>query len=234
MIKKALKILAFLILAMAGAAFFQILLVPFLASNPFFAKFEIIKNLKREIIVNPVEKYIIQENEGLKRAIDKVEGTVLKIASGKKIERCGFSLTSDGLIVSSASLVDETQNFILINGKKTKFQILNKDKKNDLALIKVEGLKLKTTSFADFEKIEPGEQVFLIGLDSVNEGIIKSFGKDLIETNILEGSAFDGCPLFNLEGQFVGLAKIANFPDPSDLNQVFILPVSKIRSFAGL
>jgi S1-C subfamily serine protease len=244
MIKKGLKILVFLILAMVGAAIFQLLLVPFLVSNPFFGKFEIIKNLKREIIVNPVEKYLIQENDGLKKAIEEVEDSVLKIASEKKNEGCGFSLTSDGLIIISTSLINETQNFLFINDKETQFQILDKDEKNDLVLIKVEGLNLKTASFADFEKIKPGEQVFLIGFKKstlsgriekvVNKGIVKSLDGDLIQTNILEEKSLESCPLFNLEGQFVGLAKITQYPGPVNLNQVFIIPASKIRSFAGL
>jgi len=229
MFKKILKILVFLILAMAGAMLFQIVLVPFLVANPFFSKFEIIKSLKREVVVNPVEQFIIRENDGLKKAIDKVKETVIKVSPNKEIEGCGFILTSDGLVITSLSL---------INSQKTDFQILDQDEKNDLALMKIEGRNLKTTSFADFEKIEAGEKVFLIGMgDVVNEGIIKSLSEkpeDLIETNIFEEQSFNGCPLFNLEAQFVGLAKIIPTKQTDEIGQLFILPAPLIRSFSGL
>ena len=241
MIKKIGRFLTFFILGIIAAGVFQIVLVPFLVSNPFFGKFEIIKKLKREIIVNPVEQFIIDENEGLKKAIEKIESTTVLIGPEKGIGGCGFSLTSDGLLITQLSLIDENQNFIFVNGKKTQFRILDKDPKNNLILIKTEDLNLKTTSFAQDSKIKPGERVFLFApLSSnssekiINEGIIKRVNKNLIETNILEKKSFDGCPLFNLEGQFVGLAKISDFPGPADLNQLFIFPAFKIRAFAGL
>ncbi len=237
--KKILKIIAFLTLAMAGAALFQLVLVPFLVANPFFSKFELIKNLKREVVVNPVEQFIIKEDGALKKAISQVEGTVLKITSlratsDKKFEGCGFSLTSDGLIITTLSLIDQEQNFILLNDQQKEFRLSDEDLKNDLALIKTEARNLKTVSFADFGKIKPGEQIFLMGINLVNQGIIKILSEDLITTNILENKSFENCPMFNLEAQFVGLAKIILTKQTDEIGQLFILPAPQIRSFSGI
>ena len=237
--QKLLKILAFLFLAMAGAALFQLVLVPFLVSNPFFGKFGVIKNLKREIIVNPTQEIIIKENQALEKAIENVEAAVFHLSSPQG-QGCGFSLTSDGQVLTQASLLPK-ENSILVDGEKTNFRVLKKDSELDLALIKIEKGNLKTTPFADFEKVKHGEKVFLLGDNIVNEGIVKQIGDVSqntrnVPTNIFEKESLNGCPLFTIEGQFVGLSKISllksNFN--SSLGQVFILPIPEIRSFTGL
>ena len=101
--------------------------------------------------------------------------------------------------------------------------------KLDLALIKIEEGNLKTIPFADYNKLKPGTSVFLIGFGKVvNQGIVRTFSENLIETNVLEKENFSGCPLFTIEGQFLGLSKV------SEQGEVSAIPVTKIRSFAGL
>lgn len=56
-------------------------------------------------------------------------------------------------------------------------------------MIKIEKNNLLTLAFADFDKTKLGERVFLIGNDTVEEGIISSFDEDYLSTNIL-GSVF--------------------------------------------
>ncbi len=241
--RKVFKIVGFLILAIIGGGIFQLFLVPYLISQPYFQNFGFIKNLKREVIINPVEQFIIREGEGFVKVIDRVRASVLTVSPDKKVEGCGFVLTSDGLIITSSSLIPENQNFIFINNEKTEFIISDQDKKDNLALIKIESENLKTVSFADSEKIKPGEELFLIARKSseleppkivVNEGVIKSLSEDLIETNILEKESVESCPLFNLEGQFMGLAKVEDFRHPDLPGQVFFIPAPVIREFAGL
>ena len=241
--RKFFKIVGFLILGMVGAAIFQFFLVPYLISAPYFKNFEFIKALKREVVVNPVEKVIVREGEGLAKIVERVEESVIRVSPDKKIEGCGFVLTSDGLIITSLSLIPKNQSFLFINNQKTEFRISDQDKKNNLALIKIEKDNLKTVSFAEPEKIKPGEEVFLIAskpseLGSqkiiVDEGIVKSLSDNLLETNISEEESVGNCPLFNFDGQFVGLAKVKNFRHLDLPAQVFIIPVSFIREFAGL
>jgi len=236
MIKIILKITGFLVLITIAVVVGQIILVPFFVSNPFFSKFEIFKNLKREIIVNPIEQVFIRENDGLKGAIEDVQNSVFVVSPNKESAYCGFSLTSDGLIISPLFSVPSNQNFIFLNDKKVNFRILKQDSKNNLILLKVEEGNLKTTSFADLTKLVPGERVFLIGIEKteskprriVNEGIIRTLNGNLFETNILEKTSLQRCPLFNLEGEFVGLSSI------NKNGELFVIPTLKIREFAGI
>jgi len=225
--KIILKIIGILLLGAIGGIISQIFLIPYLMKTPFFEELEFIKSLKREIVINPTEEIIIKESEALEKAVEKVEATVFNLSFDKE-EGCGFCLTSDGQVLTQASLLPQGDS-IFLDGEKTDFRILKRDLKLDLALIKIEASNLKTMPFFEFEKLKIGTSVFLIDPDTVvNQGIVKSFSENSIETNILEKENFSGCPLFTFEGKFLGLSRI------SEEGEVSAIPVSEIRSFAGL
>lgn len=231
--KIILKIIGILVLGAIGGTISQVFLIPYLMGIPYFEESKIMESLKREIIINPTQEIIIKETEALEKAVENIEATVFNLSSGPLVpegenQGCGFSLTSDGQILTQASLLPQG-DAIFIDGQETAFWLLKKDLKFDLALIKIDRNNLKTTSFFDFEKLKPGTSVFLIGMEKVvNQGIVKSFSEDLIATNILEKEDFSGCPLFTFEGKFLGLVKI------NEAGEVSAIPVSKIRSFVGL
>lgn len=221
---------------------FQAFILPYLATIPYFQRFQFIKILtEREVIVNPKETVIIQENVALQQAVEKIERMVIgvqtKTKGGKILEGSGLILTSDGLVVTLASLVPFGSEFNFFwEGEKLPFQILKRDLKTDLALIKVKKNNLPTTGFADLEKIKLGQRVFLLGIvfegelpqKIVNEGIIKTFDENTIRTNIFEKNILRGSPLFNIKGEVLGLNSI-------DLEgKVATVPISKIKEFVGL
>jgi len=158
--------------------------------------------------------------------------------TGKILEGSGLIVSSDGLIVTLADLVPLGSDITFFwEGKSPSFQILKRDLKENLALIKIEETNLPTTGFADLERIKLGERVFLVGVifekgkvpkKAVNEGIVKTFDGNSIETNIFEKSTFSGSPLFNIEGNALGL----NIIDKE--GKVSAIPISKIKSFIGL
>ncbi len=219
-----------------GGIFADQILWPYFVEKPLFYKYKI---EKAPIYVIERKEIKIQENKALKEAIEEVEESVffIKTKMGKKtIEGSGFVLTSDGLAVSLASLVPSGGNFVfLANGEILPFEILKRDKKENLVLIKFEKENLMTRGFFDFEKLNLGERVFLLAKVSkkgkieniVAQGIVKSFDKNLIETDIFETERINGAPLFNIEGEFLGLAF-------SLKGKVFAIPVTKIREFSGL
>jgi len=231
------KIIVILILGAIGGFLFQVLILPFLIKQPFFEKFEFIKNLKeRQIIVNPKEEIIIQENVALTKAIDKVEKAIIGIQSKTK-SGAGVIMTSDGLAVTLNEIIPAGSNYdVFVDGEKVNFKILNRDVKENLASLKIEKSDLLTCKFADLEKIKLGQRVFLKGVvfeqgtpkKVVNEGIIKSFDENTIQTNILEKSSLKGAGLFNLEGEILGLVVINNN------GEVSAIPITKIRLFLKL
>lgn len=237
MAKTLLKILAVFIIGMVGGIFAKEIFWPYFVERPLFYQYDLDRP---PLYVTERKEIIIQEPEALTKAIEKAEGAVLGVrtvfTSGKTIEGSGLILSSDGLAVTLASLVPRAGDFsFYVKGKPVAFQILKRDPKKDLALVKLEGENFSTVSFEENFKL--GERVFLLGIvfgqkgtpqKIVNEGIIKSWSQEFIKTNIFESYLLAGSPLFDIEAKVLGL----NFIDKQ--GKVIALPISKIRAFAGL
>ena len=243
MLKNIFKIIGIFILGVVGGIFADQILWPYFIERPLFYQYRLEQS---PVYVTERKEITIQENVALRNAIEKVEKVVIGVRTetkaGKFLEGSGLIVTSDGLIVTLAELVPQgsTFSFFVDNEPPTKFlvggQILKRDLKENLALVKIEKTNLPTLGFADLEKIKLGERVFLVGVvfdkaglsQIVNEGIVKSFGQDFIKTNIFENYLLAGSSLFNIEGQVLGLNTIDRE------GKVIAIPISKIKTFAGL
>jgi len=240
--KFVLKIIFILILGALGGIIFQAFILPYLATKPYFQQFGFIKILtEREVNVYPTETIIIQENKALQEAVEKVDRVVVGVRAqsklGKILEGSGLILTNEGYIVTLGDILPKGYDFSFFwEGEKLPFQILKVDSKENLVLIKAEKASLPTVAFADFEKIKLGQRVFLVSVvfnkegktkKIVNEGIIQSFDEDLINTNIVEKNNIQGCPLFDIEGEVVGLATV------DEAGKIAAIPIKKIRQFTG-
>jgi len=215
-IKEIFKIIAIFIIGMVGGIFADQIFWPYFVERPLFYQYRLEKT---PIYVTERKEVHIQENLALTDSIEKVKDSVVFVRSkskaGKILEGSGLVLTSDGLILTLADLVPQNYEVkIFLEGKEFIPKVLQR--KNDLALLKIEEKNLKTISFVEFEKIKLGERVFLLGVVSennlqkmvVNEGIIKTFDENLIQTNIVEDKNLQGSSLFNIEGQLMGLNQI--------------------------
>ena len=223
--KKVLQILAIFVVGILGGLFANQFIWPYFIERP--------------VYVTERKEIIIEENTALKNAVEKVEKTVVGIKTTSKekiLNGSAMVLTSDGLIVTLAELVPQGSEFLFfVEGEPSSYQILKRDLTNNLALIKLEQNNLPTVGFADLNKIKTGERIFLIGTvygvkeftRGVNEGVVSYFDENLISTNILERSTMAGSPLFNIKGEFLGLAIIDYW------GIVGIVPVDIIRTFAG-
>ncbi len=223
--KTIFKILVIFLIGIGGGIFANHVLWPYFAERP--------------VYITEKKEITIQENTALKNAIEKVERTVVGIETKTKKEilyGSGLILTSDGLVVTLADLVPKDANVSLfLDGKSIPFLILKRDLNNNLALIEVEKDNLPTVGFAAFEKIKLGERVFLVGATfeetevkkETNEGIVKYFDKDSIRTNIFERASLSGSPLFNIEGEVLGLNTV------DSLGRVISIPVTELKTFAG-
>ena len=219
-----------LIIGTAGGIFADQFLSPY-----FFPKQTTVYVTERKEVAN-----YIQENTALREAAEKVGKTVVAVKSktkeGAVLEGSGLIVTNDGFLVTLADLVPQGSDFAFyVNAKWPEYQILKRDLKNNLALIRVESSGLQTAGFAEMEKIKLGERVFLAGFDfasttpqlMVNEGIIKIFDKNMIQTNIIETALANGSPLFNIEGNVVGLSLVGQD------GKVSAIPADKIRQSIG-
>jgi S1-C subfamily serine protease len=182
----------------------------------------------------------IQENTALKDAIEKTQNSIVAIQiqtkKGKIINGSGIILTTDGIVLTLSELLPqgETINFF-VDGEKVSYQILKRDPKLNLGVVKVEKKNLTPVPFSDFETLKIGERVFALSSffnqgkiqKAVNEGIVRYFDEEKIETNIIEDSNFLGSALFDIEGKLLGI----NYLDPKQ--KILSIPITKIRQFTG-
>ncbi|MBI2041461.1 MAG: serine protease [Candidatus Nealsonbacteria bacterium] len=160
MSKNILKILAVFIFGTAGGVFADRVLSPY-----FFPKQNPVYITERKEITN-----YIQENVALREVAEKAAKTVVAVKSKDKdgaiLEGSGLIVTNDGFLVTLAELLPQGSNFAFYAGEKwPNYQVLKRDLKNNLALVKVEGQGLPTAGFADLENMKIGERVFLAGFD---------------------------------------------------------------------
>jgi len=224
------RIIIILIIGAIGGSLFQVLILPSLIVHPYFGNLEMIKRLKNQVIVNPVERITIGQDTALEEAIKEVEDAVIGIENGS-----GIVITSDGLIVTLADLLPKTEEYLFLEEEKVNFEVIRKDLEKNLALIKIDQRNILACKFADLSDIKMGQKVFLLGIiveneipkSMTNQGSIKMFDDEMIYTNILEDEVLNGSPLFNVWGEVLGL----NIIDSQ--GKVSTIPIDNIRKFAG-
>jgi S1-C subfamily serine protease len=220
----------------------KIFYVFFLFLVGFFGGMTSLKLYQPPSLLRIVEKKEIRitENKALKEAIRKVERTVFFVKTQtktKNVSGCGFVLSSDGLAITLSQLIPASfKTQIFFEGKEVPFQVLKRDQKENLVLLKIEAKDLSSAPFFNFEKLEIGERVFILCSffenekfqKFANEGVIKSFNENHLFTNIIEEERSSGAPLFDIEGNFLGISQI------NKNKEIIVIPVQKIRSFANL
>lgn len=230
--QKILTVIAIFLIGMAGGIFSSQFFLPYLNIN---------QQEPGPVYLTETKQVYIQENVALVNAAEKAGKTVVGVKtqtqSGKILEGSGLIVTSDGLMVTLAELVPFGSKFsFFVDDKTVSFQILKRDLNENLALVKISDSALATSGFASLEKLKIGERVFLVGAvfeketpsKLVNEGIVKAFDENLIQTNIFESHLLAGSPLFNIEGEILGINTI------DSAGRVNTIPVSKIRAFVGM
>jgi S1-C subfamily serine protease len=230
MSKKLLFILGIFIIGMVGGIFSNQIFWPYFVEKPLFYQYGLDKG---PIYLTETKEIYIQENTALVQAIEKVEKTIVqtqaKTKAGKTIKGAGFVVTSDGLIITLAEFVPQGADFdFFVDNQSFSYQILKRDLKDNLALIKLADSSLNTVGFASLDKLKMGERVFLLGPETVNQGIVSSFNQNMIQTNMIESVSSAGSPVFNIQGEILGISVI------NSQGKVSIIPITKIRSFIGI
>lgn len=235
------KLIFILIIGALGGILGTRLLLPYLASKPYFERFELIRqSAGGTTIINKQEQVVIRENEAFEKAVNKVSPLVVGIRSqkgGKTVfEGSGIAITADGLILTlNPSLaVSGQQYYVFYNGDKVSAEVKEKDLETNLALLKVEASNLPVTTFGPEEMPVWGESVVLIGADIaetglkkfINSGIVSVLEEENFEVNIREDNkSFIGGPMINVEGEVIGINNI------DKAGKIVVLPVKQIKEF---
>ncbi|MDT8364455.1 MAG: DegQ family serine endoprotease [Nitrosomonas sp.] len=132
----------------------------------------------------------------------------------------GFIISRDGYILTNAHVVESANEITVKLADKREFKatVIGADKKTDVALIKIEANDLPVVKQGDPDKLRVGEWVVAIGApfgfeSSVTAGIVSAKGRSLaqenyvpfIQTDVAINPGNSGGPLFNMQGEVVGI-----------------------------
>ena len=153
----------------------------------------------------------------------------------------GFVIDPSGLIVTNNHVIEGADEIIInfTDGTKLKVtKILGHDPKTDLALLKVEPKKpLHAATFGDSGKMRVGDWVMAIGNPfglggSVTVGIISATKRDInagpyddfLQTDAAINRGNSGGPLFNMDGQVIGVNTAIISPTGGSIGIGFAVP----------
>ena len=135
----------------------------------------------------------------------------------------GFIISDDGFILTNNHVVDGADSVLVRMSDRREFEaeVVGTDPRSDLALLRIDAADLPMLKLADNDDLEVGEWVLAIGspfgLDySVTAGIVSAKGRSLpteqnenyvpfIQTDVAINPGNSGGPLFNLDGEVVGV-----------------------------
>ena len=152
----------------------------------------------------------------------------------------GFIIDPSGLVVTNNHVISDADevSVILNNGDNLKAEVIGRDKKTDLALLRVKPEKpLKAVKFGDSGKLRLGEWVIAIGNPfslggTVTAGIVSARDRDInsgpydnyIQTDASINRGNSGGPLFNLEGEVIGVNTAIISPSGGSIGIGFAVP----------
>lgn len=166
----------------------------------------------------------------------------------------GFVIDPSGLVVTNSHVIADADevNIILNDSTRLKAEIVGRDQKTDLALLRVKPDKpLKAVKFGDSDKLRLGEWVIAIGNPfslggSVSAGIVSARNRDInsgpydnyIQTDAAINRGNSGGPLFNLDGEVVGVNTAIISPSGGSIGIGFAVPaktavavINQLREF---
>ena len=133
----------------------------------------------------------------------------------------GFIISEDGYVISNYHVVREADEVIVRMSDRKEYvaEIIGTDPRSDIAVLKIEAEQpLPSLKLGKSEALEVGEWVLAIGSPfgfdhSVTAGIVSAKGRSLpnenyvpfIQTDVAINPGNSGGPLFNLDGEVIGV-----------------------------
>jgi len=156
----------------------------------------------------------------------------------------GFIMSDDGYIITNYHVVKDADEIIVRLSDRREFiaEVIGADERSDIAVLKIEGTKLPILKLGDSSKLNVGEWVLAIGSPfgfdhSVTQGIISAMGRSLpnenyvpfIQTDVAINPGNSGGPLFNLQGEVIGVNSQIYSRTGGFMGMSFAIPVNVVK-----
>lgn len=156
----------------------------------------------------------------------------------------GFIISEDGYILTNNHVIDGASeiNVRLLDRREFAGKVVGVDPRSDLALVKIDATNLPAVKLAAADKLKVGEWVVAIGspfgLDySASAGIVSAIGRSIptergedyvpfIQSDVAINPGNSGGPLFNLQGEVVGINSQIYTRSGGSIGLSFAIPTS--------
>ena len=157
----------------------------------------------------------------------------------------GFIISKDGYVITNNHVVQDADEIIVRLNDRREFnaKIIGTDERSDIAVLKITGKDLPTVKLGDSANLKVGEWVLAIGSPfgfdhSVTAGIVSAIGRSLpnenyipfIQTDVAINPGNSGGPLFNLDGEVVGVNSQIYSRSGGFMGLSFAIPVNVVNS----
>lgn len=160
----------------------------------------------------------------------------------------GFIISSDGYVLTNNHVVEQADEItVRLQDRQTfEAEVIGTDPSSDLALLKVDARGLPFLEFAKDDDLRVGEWVFAIGspfgMDfSASQGIVSAIGRSIpdqsnrtyvpfIQTDVAINPGNSGGPLFNMDGEVVGINSQIFTRSGGYMGLSFAIPASVAKS----
>ncbi len=191
---------------------------------------------------SPFEEFFddfFKNRRGGKGGADLLPHKTNSLGSGFIIDTAGVVVTNNHVIADADEI-----NVIMNDGTKIKAEIVGIDKKTDLAVLKFKPPKpLTAVKFGDSDKLRLGDWVVAIGNPfslggTVTAGIVSAKNRDIssgpydsyIQTDAAINRGNSGGPLFNLDGEVIGVNTLIISPSGGSIGIGFAVPSKTVAS----
>jgi serine protease Do len=156
----------------------------------------------------------------------------------------GFVIDPSGIVVTNNHVIAEADEIFanFNDGSKLKAEVIGRDTKSDIAVLRVKPEKpIKAVAFGDSDKMRVGDWVMAIGNPfglggSVTVGVVSARNRDInagpydnfLQTDAAINRGNSGGPLFNMEGDVIGINTAIISPSGGSIGIGFAIPSKSV------
>ncbi|WP_127470509.1 DegQ family serine endoprotease [Thiomicrorhabdus aquaedulcis] len=152
----------------------------------------------------------------------------------------GFIISADGYIITNNHVIEGADEIVvrMRNRKELKATVVGTDKRTDVALLKINAKDLPVAKIGRSQGLKVGQWVVAIGepfgLDyTVTQGIVSALGRALpedtyvpfIQTDVAINPGNSGGPLFDLNGEVIGVNSQIYSKSGGSMGLSFAIPI---------
>ncbi len=163
-----------------------------------------------------------QFSEALVETVEQASSAVLRVEARRRLPASGIAFSADGVILTAHHVVEKEQEITigLPDGGEGTAELVGRDPRTDLAVIKGTGLALDAPEWSLTDELRVGSLVLALGWPGKTTratiGVVSAFGDawrtpaggqidHYLQTDVVMYPGFSGGPLVDAQGKVAGM-----------------------------